>query len=367
MATSSLIETQRALAPVLTVGPAREDSVQTVLWYGDRKGRRDSVAREYEAVAAHGAGLIDCSWLAKLRITGPERLTFLQGMISQDVASLKPGDSRHAAMLDPSGHFVAELYVHALDDMVLIETDTRAMLKFHQTLTRYLIMEDAELEDVSADWAVISLQGSHAAETTASLLNIPVLPNLVNTPIKYGGSAGFAVGRSHSRYGGVDIWLPVDAAAEFWRASSAEIGVVGELAVEILRIEAGIPRWGTELDSSVLLLEADLDDAVSFGKGCYIGQEIVARIHARGHTNRSLRAFLFEPGAPVDPGNKLFPENGMAEREVGRVTSVVDSPLTGGCLGFGYVRREYTEDGTELMSIASTGAPCPGVVRTFPL
>jgi aminomethyltransferase len=369
MATSPILEAQRHAVPVLTAGPAREDSVQTALWFGDRKGRRTAIAAEYDAVTS-GAGLFDRSWLSKLRITGSDRLTFLNGMITQDVAKLKPGESRHAAMLDPSGHFVADIFVHALADSVLVESDARAAVKLYQTLDRYLIMEDAAIEDISASWGILAVQGEQARERLARSLAVPSLKALTrdnNIAIAFDGVSGFAAFREHSRYGGADIWLPAEAAGALWTRLASEIAPAGELAAEILRVEGGIPRWGAELDSSVLLPEAGFEDAVSYSKGCYIGQEIIARIHARGHANRNLRAFLFDASAPVDPGNRIYPADGLAEREVGRLTSVVESPLTGGVIGLGYIRREYVDDGIEILALATNGAPAPGTVRDFPL
>jgi len=370
MVTSTLLEAQRKVVPTLTAGPGREDSIQTALWYDERRQRSAAIAREYAAVAAGPAGLLDRSWLAKLRLTGSDRLTFLQGMLTQDIAKMSPGDSRHAAMLDPSGHFVADVYVHALEESVFIETDARSLAKLYEILDRYLIMEDVTISDVSESWSIMSIQGPQADTVTAALLgesSISELPIGSNFEIEHDGAEGFAAVREHSIAGGIDIWLPAAEAGALWTTIAETITPVGELAAEILRVEAGIPRWGTELLSSVLFLEAGLEDAVSYSKGCYIGQEIVARIHARGHTNRSIRGLLFEANAPVDPDNRIFPADETAEREIGKVTSVVESPLTGGCLGLGYIRREHLADNTDIFAIATTGAPCPGVIRTFPL
>jgi len=370
MVTSTLLEVQRSVVPTLTAGPGREDSIQTALWFDERRQRAAAIAREYAAVATGPAGMIDRSWSAKLRLIGSDRLSFLQGMLTQDITKMSAGDSRHAAMLDPSGHFVADVYVHALEDAVFIETDSRSLAKLYEILDRYLIMEDVAISDVTEAWNILSIQGPDADTIVANALvepDLAELPHDSNIAVEYDGTAGFASVRSHSVVGGVDVWLPVAAAGALWKALAETITPVGELAAEILRVEAGIPRWGTELTSAVLFAEAGMEDAVSYSKGCYIGQEIVARIHARGHANRSIRGLLFAADAPVDPDNRIFPADETAEREIGKVTSVVESPSTGACLGLGYIRREYLNDSTQIFAIASTGAPCPGVVRTFPL
>ena len=152
---------------------------------------------------------------------------------------------------------------------------------------------------------------------------------------------------------GLDLWVPPDRAPGVWeRLVAAGAVPVGEEAAEVLRVEAGVPAWGRELTESVLLPEAEMSDAVSYTKGCYVGQEIVARLQARGHTNRALRQVVFDHTAPVPPAGATLhvPEDGPEPgREVGRVTSAVLSPAHNERpLALGYVRREYFAPGTPL-------------------
>lgn len=292
---------------------------------------------EYDAVMrSGGVGVTDRFPRGVLELTGRDRQIFLQGMVSNDVAALQPGQGCRAAFLDSTGHLLADLQVHCLPDKLLIETDPRCLDRLAQTLEKYLIMEKVLIRDVSAQWAIFALQGE-GAQALAESVEI--------------GPAGFVAARHHSAAPGFDLWLPSEAAPEGWeRLVQGGAVPVGEETWDVLRVEAGLPAWGHELDETVLLPEAGLDEAVSYTKGCYIGQEIVARIAARGHTNRALRHILLSPESAVPkPGDTVHvPEDAPAAgREIGRITSAVTSPKFGGrALALAYVRREYFEPGT---------------------
>jgi folate-binding protein YgfZ len=266
-----------------------------------------------------------------LELRGADRHTFLQGMVSNDVLALAPGDVCHAALLDSTGHLLADLHVHAFSDSLVVETDPVCLPTLHKTLDKFLIMEDVTLADVSEQWAIFSVLGGGAAQLT----DLPGERRPLAGPV----ASGF------------DLWLPAAESDAAWETLSA-VGAVrmDEDAAEALRVEAGIAAWGHELSPSVLLPEASMDDAVSYTKGCYVGQEIVARLHARGHTNRALRQILLAEDAPVPPpGTTLHvPEDGLEPgREIGRITSAVASPRHGGqSLALAYIRKEYFADGT---------------------
>ena len=266
-----------------------------------------------------------------LELRGADRSAFLQGMVSNDVLGLAPGASRHAALLDSTGHILADLHVHAFPDALVVETDAVCLTTLHKTLDKFLIMEDVALANVSDQWAVFSVLG----EGAALLADLPGEKRSLAFPL----APGF------------DLWLPIAQREAAWKALTAAgaIPLDGNSA-ETLRVEAGIPAWGHELSPSILLPEAGMDDAVSYTKGCYVGQEIVARLHARGHTNRALRRVLLAEDAPVPPVGATVhvPENGPEPgREIGRITSAVASPKHGGqSLALAYIRKEYLADGT---------------------
>lgn len=275
--------------------------------------------------------VLDRSPLGVLELTGPDRASFLQGMISNDVLRLQTGEQCHAALLDSTGHILADLHVCARADVLLIETDPACFDVLASTLNKFLIMENVQIADVSDQWTVVSVLGAFSRFPS----NLP----------------GEAFPTAFPIAPGVDLWLPAAEKEAAWQ-SLLEAGFVPLSAeeAEALRIEAGIPKWGSELSTAILLPEAEMADAVSYTKGCYVGQEIVARLQARGHTNKALRQILLVEDAPVPPSGATIhvPEDGPEPgREIGTVTSAAASPSRGGqSIALAYVRKEYFESGT---------------------
>ncbi|MEO7719640.1 MAG: hypothetical protein ABIY70_25835 [Capsulimonas sp.] len=321
---------------------------------------------EYDA-ATHdgGAGLVDRSWRSVLRVRGRDRLTFLQGMVTQDIVSLTPGQGAHAALLDSTGHILADLYLHVTEDAVLIDADPRCAAVALQLLDKYLIMEKAIVEDVTDQWVVLSVIGAGARaaiENVYSVTTLEGLPELGHVELSLGDGVALAVRRSLGDVPAYDLWLPREIAVTAWEnLTKAGVVPIGEQALEMLRVEAAVPAWGAELEPSVLLPETEMRDAVSYSKGCYVGQEIVARIHARGHTNKALRSVLFGEDARPAAGDALYEETG--EREIGRITSAALSPRHGGrALTLAYVRKEHFEIGSVVAFKSGFGELLPGIV-----
>ena len=290
---------------------------------------------EFGAGAMSQTFVLDRSPRGVLALTGADRETFLQGMVSNDVVGIPGGETRRAALLDVTGHILADLHVRSLPDTLFVETDPACLSVLLSTLNKFLIMEDVQIADWSAQYSVLSVYGDHADQL--SLPNISAEMALTAFPL----------------LPGVDLWVPVEekeAALNKLLALGAVPMTLEE--AESLRIEAGLPKWGSELSAAVLLPEAEMTDAVSYTKGCYVGQEIVARLHARGHTNKALRRILLAEDAPVPPVGATFhvPEAGLEPgREIGSVTSATESISRGGrAVALGYVRKEYFDAGTKL-------------------
>lgn len=351
MNTSPLLETQQSLSPTLVLAPAVGDT-----WMLPAEYAPGAAKAEYAAVCRPGGvGMIDRSSRAVLRLTGSDRQSFLQGMVSNDVAALAPGIGCRAAFLDTTGHVLALLGVHNTGDALLIETDQGAAPRFVQTLDTYLIMEDVQIHDVSREWVILALRGEGAWNALRALSAVPfpaVLSPLAGVELTLtGGVSALAIGAVPEDAPGADLWLPAEAAPGVWEALH-RLGVVpvGDGAADVLRVEAGTGTWGREITEAVLLPELDAPEIVSYTKGCYVGQEIVARMRARGHANRLLRGVLLAPNAPVPPiGSIVHAPEGSSEpgREIGRLTSVVTSPrFRGRALALAFIRREYAEDAT---------------------
>ena len=277
--------------------------------------------------------------------------------------------ARTPRFLDSTGHVLADLHLLVTEDAVLIDADPRCAAVALQLLDKYLIMEKAIVEDVTNQWAILSVIGTGARDAIEKTYSAEVpedLPELGHVVLSVGDGAALAARRSLGDIPAYDLWLPQGAAVTAWENLTKSGAVpIGEQALEMLRVEAAIPAWGQELDPSVLLPEAEMRDAVSYNKGCYVGQEIVARIHARGHTNKALRSVLFGVDARPAAGDIVYDETG--EREIGRITSAALSPrFDGRALTLAYVRKERFEIGAAVAVKSGFGELLPGVIVTPP-
>ena len=318
-----------------------EDGLLVPRDYGD-------VAAEHEAVRER-AGLIDRSERGKIEVTGKDRATFIHGLVSNDVKGLAPGQGNESALLDVHGKLTALLVVHCLADRLVLETDRQLTEPLLTAIDRYLFSERAELEDVTAARGILTVAGPDARKTVEQVVGA-ALPDLAGWQHVVARVAGAGkelriVRTEETGEQGYDLWVPAEDLGPVWERL-LEVGArpVGREAWNVLRVEAGVVRYGVDVDASTLLLEAHLPDAYSLNKGCYLGQEVIARITYRGHVNRKITGFRFGgsrvpvAGAPVRVDGK----------EVGRITSAVLSPALGVALALGFLRREHQEPGTRV-------------------
>jgi folate-binding protein YgfZ len=221
---------------------------------------------------------------------------------------------------------------------VFIETDPRTLNRFVDTLNRYIIMEDVALTDVSALYGSISLYGLKAPD---HLSDQAVVDSVA--------AGGWVARREPAALNRYDIWLPLAFIDDLrGQLIVAKVTEINDATCEVLRVEGCDPAWGTELTESTLLPEAEISYIVSYTKGCYVGQEIIARLHSRGHTNWVLRQVRFSAESEaILPGSVIFVEG--EDREVARITSAVISPKCDGArLALAYVRTVLTEVGGTL-------------------
>jgi folate-binding protein YgfZ len=298
-------------------------------------GTAPTLAREY-AVLTEGAGLLDRSARGKLDVTGPDAAEYLQGQVTNDVPALEPGDACYAALLDPKAHIQADMRIFRAGPSELwLDTEPQTVEAVLAHLRMYKIGRQVEIADRTSERALLSLIGPRAAEVAARA-GEPA--KVVPTEL------------------GADVLVPAEAAGTV-QAALLEAGAlqVGDEAAEVVRVERGIPRHGVDFGPENLPGEAGIvERAVSFTKGCYIGQEPVARMYHRGRPNRTLRGLRLAAetpaGAPVSGGPKA----------VGRLTSSVASPRIGP-IGLAILRREV-EVGDEVTvadGIAATVVELP--------
>jgi folate-binding protein YgfZ len=284
--------------------------------------------REECGVLVRERGFID--------VLGPDGAEYLQGQLTNDVEAVAVGDGQYAALLDRKGHMQTDLrLIRVGEDAILLDCEPATKDAALKHLTMYSIGRDVQVGDASAERGAVSLIGPRAAEIAGTA----PLPEFANEPTTVAGVDVVAVGTRD----GIDLLLPL---AEHDRVIGVLIDAgaveVSPEAVEIVRVEAGVPRFGAEMDAATMPAEAGIvEDVVSFTKGCYIGQETVARLHYKGKPNRRLRGLRLS--GPAGSGATLS----LGEKEVGRLGGSCISPVHGP-IGLAIVRRE-AEPGAELL------------------
>lgn len=289
------------------------------LAYGD-------AAEEYRA-ARGGVGLVDRRDHGVVEVTGRDRAAFLHALLSNDVKALAPGQACAATLLDVHGRVQAVLLVWALDDRIRLVTPPGMAQKILEALDHYLFSEKAELRDASEETALFLLAGPEARAVAGRLA---------------AGAARVVGGVGET--GLPEVWIAAAASdgARVWDALvAAGACPLGLTASESLRIEAGTPRFGQDVDPSVLLPEIPLVTLVSYTKGCYPGQEVVVRIRDRGHVNRLLRGLVLEGEAVPSPGDGVL----AAGAEVGKVTSAARSFGLRRPIALAFVKRAHADPG----------------------
>ncbi|OGL16941.1 MAG: hypothetical protein A3K12_15840 [Candidatus Rokubacteria bacterium RIFCSPLOWO2_12_FULL_71_19] len=319
-------------------------------------------ALEYRALR-EGAGLADRSLMGKAVVTGRDRAAFLHGMLSNDIKGLTHGQGCPAAFLDAHGKVTSLLSVYALEDRLLLELPPGSTEKTLQAIDHFLISEKACLEPADEAFSVLSLQGPGAGALLERLAGRALdLAPYAHAEVTLGETAARVIHRAEGARAGFQCWAAAPDGATLWEALVSAGGrPVGVEAWEVLRVEAGIPLYGHDVDETVILPETRLEHLVSYTKGCYIGQEVVARVKYRGHVNRALAGLILE-GDRVPPHGVRVLADGT---EVGRVTSAVLSLALGVPIALGYVRREHLEPGTALV-VEDAEAQLPARVAALP-
>lgn len=309
-------------------------------------------AAEQAAAARAGAGIFRLSERALLEVAGGDRVRWLDGMLSNDVTGLRAGGERsgcYAATLTAKGRIVADLQVLARDASFWLETAAAALPRLVEHFERHLIADDVALRDLSASFDRLAVEGRSAQRLLERVAGAPL--NLAADDWE-----SLPIGEIEvvaARYGwsgelGFQLLAPAgsaDALARELEAAGSELGAisVGEKTLEIMRIEAGIPRFGAELDESVLPAEARLARAVAHSKGCYVGQEVVARMEAAGRVSHLLVGLALGDAPVPEAGSEIS----AAGEVVGEVTSSCGSALAGS-IALGFVRAAHAAPGTEL-------------------
>lgn len=315
-------------------------------------------AAEYRALR-EAAVVLDLSFRGRICLTGNDRVRFLHGQITNDVKRLGVGEGCYAALTTAKGRMESDLNVFHLPDELLLDFEPGLTERVSQRLEKFIVADDVQIVDAAPHYGLLSVQGPRALDVVQAVgLLANGRPEKARAIVKISdGTLGDIylanVPRISSGQGnmGFDVFVPnaaLAAVADKLIAAARQAGgrAGGWTALETARIEAGVPRFGADMDETNLPMECIEQDAMSFNKGCYIGQEVLNRIHTIGHVNKQLRGLRLSDNLKTLPnkGDKLFHHG----KEVGYLTSAVKSPLLPAAIALGYVRREANEIGTEL-------------------
>lgn len=315
----------------------------------------DNVRAEYDAIRG-GVGVLDFSSAGKLQLSGKNAVQFLNGLVSNEVKTLQPGEGVLAAFPTLQGKLAALCRIYNTGEQLLLELDAINREKIFKNLSRFVPAGEFFVTDASDSLALISLQGKRSAELVAALTSEPAeVADYRNNKLTVAGTQVLIAANRRCGEAGFDLFVEAQAAAKV-REAILETGnafgarEVGEAAFEIARIEAGQPREGVDAGEEFIVLESELESAVSYTKGCYLGQEVIARIHWRGQPAKRLRGFLIESGALPARGTELFAVEGqMAGRKAGEITSSVFSFALNQNIALGYAHRYCLEVGGEFI------------------
>lgn len=316
--------------------------------------RTDSL-NGYTAVRNGGAGIIDLSARGRLRVGGSEAVQFLNGLITNDMKTLNEHCWMPAVFPNVQGRLIAAVRVIRLanesekNPIFLLDTEEATHKAVLKAIERFTMAGDFRVADITADTEMFSIQGATAAKLLSEVFTDFVVDLSCDgvLEIKLDEVPVWIVRASHTAEDGFDVITTPALAKDLTQqllTRGAEL--VAAETFETLRIEAGVARFGSDMDESNVVSETNLDDAVSFTKGCYIGQEIIARIKYRGHVAKKLTGFVLSGADMPVAGTSIKSVEG---KEIGRITSATFSPSLEKPIALGYVRYEFLNAGTEVM------------------
>jgi tRNA-modifying protein YgfZ len=288
-------------------------------------------AELFQQITTHGAA-VNLSSRAKLRLTGADRVRYLNGQVTNDVRGVKTNETLYACVTDVKGRIAGDVFAHAQGEALLLDAEEGLRETLSMRLERYIVADDVELTDVTEEWQLWHVWGG------------------VGTPAR---EESFHCGQDCPRYllhstryaaAGLDLWLPASADAPTFEP----LPLLTDADLETWRILQKVPRWPHELNAETFPPEAGLEGrAMDFSKGCYIGQEVLSRIKTTGKMPREMIAF--ETEAAVNVGDELW-----REKAIGRITSITQHPSTGLTIGLAMVRQGTAPEGLHIGS--STGS-----------
>jgi len=291
---------------------------------------------EYDTVR-NAMGLIDFSWRGKILIKGGDRISFLHNLLTNDIKALAPGQGCQAALLSATGKVMADMNVYVYSDKVLLDVEPGLEKKLIELFNKYIINDDVTLEDATAKITHLALAGPESGTFVQSAFTEPLfdLKERDHFELRLGIVHITLIHQNRCGEMGYDFLIPSEFIAESFErikhgATFYGMKPAGYGIYEALRIEAGIPRYGKDIDETLSLPETGLVEiAASESKGCYPGQEVVARTKTYGGLNRKLMRLTFDKEKIPAVGDKIYGEVRGEEKEIGRLTSAAKTPKSG--------------------------------------
>ena len=330
--------------------------------YGDADAEHLAVRR--------GVGIMDLSQRGKIRVTGDDRVKWLQSIISNDILPLTTGQGTCSSLLTHKGKMLSYFRVYQLGESLMLEDVGEIGDMTFSTLRKFLLYgTKAKMENCAENWGLLLVSGPRSLDLTKNALgaDLSSLKPLSFVSQEIGGHNALLIRTEETGEHDVEILMPADGLKAAWGrlwAAGEAMGLTpfGVHALETLRMEAGIPKAGPDLNETIVPPEANLEGkAFSLTKGCYPGQEVVARMDTYGSVRRRLVGLVLEEAVVPPSGAKLFSD----EREVGWVSSAVRSPSLGKVIAFGFPLRDFTPPGTAL-SVEINGERRAAMVQALP-
>ncbi len=311
---------------------------------------------EYQVIRTD-AGIVDRSARGRIELRGKDRLSHLHGLLTNDILALEPGRGCYAAYLTPQGRMIADMLVLELGEMTLLDVPAAVKDRLVRAFDDLVFTEDVQIADLTPGWAAIGVHGPASARMLAAVLEgggaaalerrLLAFREHDNASLAF-EAARVVVARTGETGGvGFHVFSDRDLSARLVDALRAQgARSISAYVMQVLRIEAGRPEFGVDMDETTIPLEADIQDrAISMTKGCYVGQEVIVRVLHRGHGRvvRKLVGLVLDDEVPV-PGAAI--QDGA--QAIGEVTSAVFSPTLGKPIALGYVHRDFVEPGTRI-------------------
>ena len=294
-------------------------------------------------------GIIDLSFIGKIKVTGKDNATYLHNRLSNSIETLKTGQGCYATLLDYKGRMISDLWVHRLADLILVTTNAHTCKELYDNFQKFIFSEDVQFEDITDSWGIISVQGPNSKLLINKVFNSQLDEMQIRDirEMEFQNINGFITKTEWTGEEGYHLIYPNNILSSLWselinQGKELNVRPFGLTAFDSLRLEAGIPIFNRDMNNENIPLESGLKErAISYTKGCYPGQEIIARITNLGHPRQMLVGLEIQSEKPVSAKSTI----NVDEQEIGKITSCLYSPTFSKVLALGYVQWGKHEPG----------------------